>query len=835
MTPSSWQSDLGPLLEKATVFVQRFVSNVSTAGWIGYALLALLVIWGLSLYNRYSALPRERSFDPSAAAEKAARSQDPYLAGELFEKAGDYNQAIEAFKHARAFQEVGRVYEIMQQWDDAAQFYHISGDAEKAAIMYQRGGGYLRAAECYLSCNKNLLAAEMYEKGREYKEAALQFEKFGRLLKAAELYKRAKDFESAAEKYKAYFMKQKVVSSNLSLEKIKNINQAAFESGSLYMKIGAYKKAMEIFAEGEHLDPAAEAAVKAGEMEKAAQYYLAAKSFEKAAKLFEAMGDEKQSHWIMAKQYQETGEPLLSAKAFEEGECWVEAAEMYEEAGDKKKAGEMYAQAGDYHRAADVFLASEDLSSAAHALEKSGRLMEASELYASLKQFDRAAQMQDLIGNYFEAAVFFKNHGDADRCISYLQRVGKDSTHFYSASLLLGEMHTQRKMLPAAMDCYRKIVSQEPLSSKNIEIYYRLGVLYELAKDFEKSEKIYDAILKQDYTYKDVKDRRDLLKNALSEVKKTLERSESQAANEQSHATNSKQAGRYKMIKKIGQGGMGVVYQAEDAVLKRHVAYKILPDTIKENPTVLKNFLHEAQIAAALNHPNLVTIFDTGKHGDDIYITMEYVDGITLKQYLERYKASLEELLDIMKSICRGVAYAHTRDVIHRDLKPSNVMLLRDRTVKIMDFGLAKRLTDAMNERTSVKGTPLYMSPEQIVGEQVDKLSDIYSLGCTFYRMLTGKPPFSKGDIYYQHLHTYASAPRSINPMIPSALEKIVLKSIEKKKELRYQTVDDMIDAISNLSKSVGHSPRPARPLAQQQTKEQPLPRTSNCSRPEKS
>ncbi len=813
MNPSTMQNDLGALLQKGTNLIQPYLSKVSTAGWIGYALLGVLVFWGLSLFKRYSAMRGERQFDPSAAAEQAAKSQDPYLAGELFEKAGDYNQAIEAYKQARAFQQVGRVYEIMKQWDDAAQFYKISGETEKAAIMYQRGGGYLRAAECYLSCNKNLLAAEMYEKGREFKQAAIQFEKFGRLFKAAELYKRSKDYEKAAEKYHSYFMKQKLVSSNVSPEKVKQIKQAAIEGGALYMKIGEFKKAMEIYSEAGYPNQAAEAAVQAGEIEKAAQFYLSAKSYEKAAKLFEAMGDEKQSHWIMAKQHQETGDSLSAAKAFEEGESWVEAAEMYEEAGEKKKAGEMYEQAGDYHRSADLFLASEDLSSAARALERSGRLMEASDLYVNLKQFDRAAQMQDLLGNYYEAALFFKNHGDLDRCISYLQRVGKDVSHYYPASLLLGELLTQRKMLPAAKDCYRKVVSEEPVSSKNIEIYYRLGVLYELGKEFEKSEKLYDAILKKDYAYKDVKDRRDLLKKALAEVKKALNHSESkQVFEQQSQATNGTQASRYKMIKKIGQGGMGVVFQAEDIVLKRIVAYKILPDAIKENPAVLKNFLQEAQIAAALNHPNLVTIFDTGKNGEDIYITMEYVDGITLKQYQERYKASLSELIEIMKSVCRGVAYAHQRNVIHRDLKPSNVMLLRDRTVKIMDFGLAKRLTDAMDERTSVKGTPLYMSPEQIVGEQVDKLSDIYSLGCSFYRMLTGKPPFSKGDIYYQHLHSYPSPLRSINPKVPPALEKIVLKCIEKKKALRYKSVDEVIDAISNLSKATAVAPHASPP-----------------------
>ena len=324
--------------------------------------------------------------------------------------------------------------------------------------------------------------------------------------------------------------------------------------------------------------------------------------------------------------------------------------------------------------------------------------------------------------------------------------------------------------------------------------------MYEAEKGYEEAERLYEAILRRDYNYKDARDRSALLKKALAEVKKALARSEGETGGSVSVPAGNESPVRYKMIRKIGQGGMGVVYLAEDTVLKRSVAYKVLPQSIRENPAVLQNFLQEARIAAALNHPNIVTIYDTGKNGNDIYITMEYVDGLSLKRYLEHHQSSLSERLSIMRAICKGVAYAHHRNVIHRDLKPSNVMLLKDRTVKIMDFGLAKLLTDTMTEKTSVKGTPLYMSPEQIIGEKVDKLSDIYALGCTFYRVLTGRPPFSKGDIYYQHLHANPTPLRVINPKIPAGLEKIVLTCLAKRKVRRFQSVDEILVALSALT-----------------------------------
>jgi len=798
MNRSNWQNELLPALFSALQTAQNYLLTLSTTTIIAYLFLIGIIIWGRSLFKKYRVIQLENSHSTSRGIERAFKPSDPVAAGELYEQAQDYQQAINAYKSARAFQEVGRVYEHLKQWDDAAQFYNLSGDSEKSAIMYQRGGNYLQAAESYLSCNKNILAAEMYEKGREYKKAANQYEKFGKQLKSAHLYKLSEDYERAAEKYEAYFLKQKVVSSNHSLEKQQQVKQAAFESGTLYVKIKRFRKAMEIFSAADFSEQAAEAAVHAGEIEKAAQYYLAAHLFEKASKIYEAMGDEKQGHWIMAKKHQEEGNFLEAAKAFELGESWVEAAEMYDKAGYSSGAAEMYQHAGDYHRSADLFLSNGNLESAAKSLERGGRLEEAAALYVKMNKFDRAAQMQELIGDYYAAALLLKQEGDVDRCISYLQKVNPDSPDFFSASVLLGEMLLERGMVSAAKDCFYKVISKNPVSDKNIEVYYRLATLHESEKEFKEAEKLYEAIIQKDYNYKDVKQRSTLLKKALKEVNRAMQTVAEESA--KIAASDVKTPTRYKMIRKIGQGGMGVVYLAEDAILKRQVAYKILPQSIRENAAVLQNFLQEARIAAALNHPNIVTIFDTGKNGDDIYITMEFIDGISLKHYLERYRAPLRERVEIMKSICRGVIYAHERNVIHRDLKPANVMLLKDRTVKIMDFGLAKMLTDTMQEKTSIKGTPLYMSPEQIVGEKVGTASDIYSLGCTFYRMLTARPPFSKGDIYYQHLHTPPTPPRMVTPEIPPALDEIILKCLEKEKTKRFKSAKALLDALSSLS-----------------------------------
>jgi len=788
-------SDLGAT---ALATVRTFFSTVSSTGLLGYALLILLLIIAFSLFKRVLPGGEQNTFFTSPSEQ----SQDPVLRGEYFEETQDYHQAIESYKQGHAFHQVGRMYEILKQWEDAAQFYNIAGEAEQAALMYKKAGAYLKAAACYLTCNKNILAAEMYEKGDEYVHAATQYEGLGKLFKAADLYKRAQNHKKAADIFKDYYLQQNILSPNISKEKQTQIKLAAHESGILYMKTAQFHAAMDIFSDAGFTEQAAEAAVQAGEVEKAAGYYLSSKAFEKAAKLYDVMGDQKQGHQMMAKKYQKEGNFASSAKAFELSKSWLEAAEMYEKSKDPIGAGRMCQQAGDYHRAADFFLSGGDQKSAAQSFEKGGRLQEASELYVKLKQFDQAARVQELLGDYYQGALLFKKQGYPDQCIAYLQKVHADSKDYTAASLLLGEMFIEKGLQLAAKDCFQKIIAGKAVTSLNISCYYSLARLHESEKEFDQAVKLYESILRQDYTYRNVRVRIAVLKKVLETLKKELEtESISLPSSPQMETGTQGSIVRYKLIKKVGQGGMGVVYKAEDAVLKRIVAYKILPEAIKENPSVLQNFLQEAQIAAALNHPNIVTIFDTGKNGSDIYITMEYIDGVILKHYLECHPPSIPELLEIIKSICKGVAYAHKKRVIHRDLKPSNIMLLHDHTVKIMDFGLAKILTETMVEKTTIKGTPLYMSPEQIVGEKVDTLSDIYSLGCTFYRMLTGHPPFSKGDIYYHHLHTAAKSLRSINSEISPELENVILKCIEKKKTLRYQSVDEIMSAISSLNK----------------------------------
>lgn len=802
MNQASWSSDLSRLFDDPVLFFQQLMSgSTSQSTFIGYAFLLFLIIIGISFGRRYLSMrDSSNAFNPLKEAKEAAKSHDLYRAAQLFEQAGEYDEAIRSYKDAKAYQQVGRIFEQKKQWQEAAQFYKLSGDAEKAAVMYQKGGEYVRAAECYLTCKKISLAAEAYEKGKRFREAAAQYERFGNLLKAATLYDQANDLLKAAEMYEKHFLRERRTQTGPPSDKTKQIAQTAYQSGQIYIKTKQYSKALEILSAGGFPLEAAEAAVQGGEIEKAAELFVAAKAFGRAAALYEQMGDTQRGHRVIGKKFKEEHDFLAAAREFEKGESWAEAAEMYEQVGDKSKAAQMLANNGDYHRASDLFLSVGDSLSAAQSLERGGRIREAADLYIQLQQFDKAAQMQESAGNYYEAALLYKQQGKVDQSISYLQKIDTQSSDYHQASLLLGQLLTEKGMTDAARERYQKIITQEEIGAENLEFYYQLALLHEKRKEFEEAQILYEKILAEDYSYRDAKSRSTLLKKALTEVKKVLDATRmEEAAAARPSAAIPPGPSRYKIIKKIGQGGMGVVYQAEDTLLKRLVAYKVLPPAIRENEMILQSFLQEARIAAALNHPNVVTIFDTGKNADEIFITMEYVNGITLKEYLEKKEIAMAKLVEIMKEICIGVAYAHSNNVVHRDLKPANVMLTHDHRVKIMDFGLAKVVSESAADKTSVKGTPLYMAPEQILGEKVDQQSDIYSLGCSFYRMVAGRPPFVQGDVYYHHLHTPPARPRTINPNVPEKLDRIILKAIEKEKSKRYKKVTEIIGDLQTL------------------------------------
>ncbi len=263
---------------------------------------------------------------------------------------------------------------------------------------------------------------------------------------------------------------------------------------------------------------------------------------------------------------------------------------------------------------------------------------------------------------------------------------------------------------------------------------------------------------------------------------------------------------RYEILDIIGQGGMAMVYRATDRRLNRAVAVKILRSDLAGDEEFRRRFRDEAQAVAMLAHPNIVSVYDVSR-GETEYIVMELIDGITLKQYMQRRgKLNWREALHFIIEIMRGLQHAHSRGIIHRDIKPQNVMVLRDGSVKIADFGIALLGSAAQPTMTQeALGSVHYISPEQAKGERTDARSDIYSAGVVLYEMLTNRLPF-EGDnavsVAIQHLNSVPLSPCEIDPTVPSALEKICMKAMAGELGRRYASADEMLADLLEFRKN---------------------------------
>lgn len=771
-----------------------------------------------------------------ATARPSARSDDREVEVKL-----DKNQARKILKDAQALRKRGDLVEAAEllwsneQLDTAASYFieagefsraaeirhdqnrfeesaelHLQGENfETAGSIYAQQEQWEQAADCYLKAGLKSVAAEMFEKAGKFREAARAYRESEFMRHAAAMYVKCKDWQLAAEALEAVFVDEgskSMMDPKKSAEMAKLVRQA----GKLFLKAQQPERAYKMFERGNCAIEAGEVAVLLGNHEQAAVHFRSGGDIERAAAALRESGQVQEASRILGQFLRDKGDRERAAVHLEEAGDHLEAGDLYRSLEQFSKAAQCYSLLHAYAQAAEMFQLAGQRAEAGDAFEKAGRFTEAAECFALAGLPRREAELLDKAGDFLRAGESYHRESMADEAISALQRVPSEDEDFGRAAALLGDIFASRGQLALAITKLQQAIGDTELSRDSVDGYYKLAVIYEQDGKPREAAEIFEKVMAFDYHYRDVADRLGASR-AAAEVQVLAAAAPpppvdpAEAAARKLANANASPGGRYQIVGELGRGGMGIVYKVQDTALDRIVAFKVLPQALTENEQAVTNFVREAQAAAKLNHPNIVTVYDTGEQNGRFYIAMEYVEGTTIKEILKRRgPISPSGILHVLMQITEALAYAHEKKVVHRDIKPANAMWTRDKKVKLMDFGLAKVVEEARNHTTVVAGTPYYMSPEQTLGKNVDHRTDIYSLGVTLFEMATGTVPFKEGNIPYHHVHTPPPSIRELRPDLPESLAAVVERCLQKDPAQRFQSAREILAEVrGTLSGSV--------------------------------
>jgi len=731
-------------------------------------------------------------------AASMARKGAVEEAAELCFASGLLDPAATYFEQAEDFVRAAEIRHDQNRFAEAAALYLRAGQQETAGTIFASQNDWGRAAECYHKAGRMSVAAEMYEKAESWAEAAECYRSCEFHRHAARAFVRAGSWSRAAEALDEVVAEETRRSAGgHDAAKAAELGRLVLQAARLHEQADDLQGAQAVLERGECWAPAAELAMRREDFEQAADLYRRAGEFPKAAAALSRIGQEHAAAQLLGEFHRDKGEYDEAARLLAQAGDFMGAGDLYRQLEDYKLAGECYERHGDAMQAALMFKLAGDVARAAGCYERGECFEEAAECAAHMGDAVREALWLEQGGLFLRAGEAHLRLDQPDEAIRVLQQVKAEAPGFAQACALLGELFRSKGQHSLAVKKLRQAIGQRELDGESIQLFYSLATLHEAAGQPREAVDLYEKILTADYHFKDVEERLETTR-ALVQSLPAPSASASGAAGTLN--TPQSRPGRYKVVGELGRGGMGIVYKAQDSVLDRTVAFKVLPDALRDNPQALKNFLREAKSAAKLNHPNIVTVFDAGEQDGRYYIAMEYVDGTTLKEIVRRRGViSPTGVLHVMLQMCEALAYAHSQKVVHRDVKTANTMWTRDRKAKIMDFGLAKVVEEVRNHTTLVSGTPYYMSPEQTLGKNVDHRTDLYSLGVTLFEMATGELPFKEGNVPYHHVHTPPPDPREVNPRLPPALAAILSRCLEKDPANRYQSAGEILEEVRGL------------------------------------
>lgn|GEM_PF-925909 len=558
---------------------------------------------------------------------------------------------------------------------------------------------------------------------------------------------------------------------------------------------------------------------KAGRWDMVAQIYLKMRQYAKAAQMLEKLGDE---HFATAAEvYEQVGNMVRARR------CYVAAGYYYRDQHSWEKAATNFIKGNRKDEALECFERQfkdmEKLSTPDQWKSRCKRIIALAEQMGdplkAARYAEYAREMEDAVhyytraGNLIKAAELRLNQQKPEAALDILVRIKKGEPSYVESLVLKARILRQQHKYAEAIRHYLDYFKAEKLSNENLEDFFYLGDCLEKLGKLDQARDVFHKInQKRPYFMNaDVRiEAIDRKKQEAGEMTQLLEKDMAAKLRDQDGAFKTGIGERYDDLEELGRGGAGIVFRARDKLLDRTVALKLLPSHVTTDTTRLKSFFKEAKAIAKLNHPNIVSIYDILKVDNEYYIVMEFIKGITIESMLEaRRRIPLKMALFVARYVLLALSYAHRSHVIHQDIKPANIMLSDDRTVKLMDFGVAQ-LRDELPDHSSsiVVGTPKYISPEQLQGVPVDERCDVYSFGITLYEMVTGVLPYPSEGILRHHLMTPPTPLRTHIRNYPPELEQVILRCLEKDRDKRYRNAREVYEDLKAIALRLQANPR---------------------------
>ncbi|CAM2068020.1 Non-specific serine/threonine protein kinase [Sulfidibacter corallicola] len=723
-------------------------------------------------------------------ARLAMSNRDYTQAGDFFKMDGNHRAAIKAYLKAQNFVEAAKLQEQLGKVKKAQKLLEKNGKPQDLADFYIRQGDTEQAIDIFRQSGMLFEAAEMLEKINDLTGAAGIYEQLGFHEKAGVIYGKIKNLD------KAISMFAKVIH---KLEREEGPNSRArilkFRSWIANMHVGAkrFNQAGEIFREINQPDKAAKCFVKGGNPIKAAEIHLAMNQFEEATNLLRGV-QSPESRTLLGKISFEQGqyrEAVTLLKGSEEHELIIKANELL---GNYKEAAYHREKIGDLKGAADMYAKAMDFQKAAILYEQTHSYREAASCFERLKKYANAAKLYHHAKHRYKAGECLYKINRLDDALQQLQMLDPEDENFPEARKIMSEIFFKQGDYSVARKLLEDVVSKAVMDDNNMPYFYLLGRCLEEEHDYDSAKRYFERIMARRVGFADVRTR-------LKRLSKLAPRNESSFSTSRSmFSPNDLTVGeiiaeRFKIVQTIGKGGMGSIFKVRDLSLDRVIALKVLLAD-RGNFEELKA---ELITARDLTHPYIIKVFDIGEWNNIGYFTMEYVDGQSLKTYiLNSPNDNIEKKIQLLIRICEGLKAAHDQGVVHRDIKPQNILITEDFIPKILDFGIARKVTQTRKEK-NISGSPKYMAPEQIQNTMTDERTDIYAMGVIMFYMFTLREPFlarTAQEIMLKQLEEPLPEPMSLNPKIPYWLCEIIKKCCMKSINMRFNNMGELIEEL---------------------------------------